>query len=91
MNTHLSHIKTVSHIWLETDSDSSMISASGAVDTLYTVVAREPYRNTGSWVSTQAFTESYKMDKKNPFVLDERFAVPDSNASKHTSTQQTPL
>ena len=84
MSTHLSHIKTVSHIWLETDSDSSMISASEAVDTLYTVVDREPYRNTASWTRTQEFTvDTQQRRPKTPFVLDERFAVPDS----YTTTQ----
>lgn len=65
-----------------------MITASEAVNTLYTVAGNEPYKTTTSWTRTQEFKlDTIHSKQINQFVIDERFAVPDS---KHTS-KQTPL
>jgi len=65
-----------------------MTTEQEAVHTLYSIVAQEPYKTTSSWTRTREFKQDTIQRKpKTPFVLDERFAVPDS----YTSTQQTPL
>jgi len=65
-----------------------MITEEQAIDALRSQVGREPYKNTASWTRTRTFAmDEIQRRAKDPFVLDERFAVPDS----YTSTQQTPL
>jgi hypothetical protein len=61
-----------------------MITEQQAVHTLYTAAGNEPYKTTASWTRTREFTvDTVQRRPKTPFVLDERFAVPDS----YTSTQ----
>ena len=64
-----------------------MITEQEAVAQLYSQVGQVPYKQSASWVRTRTFTmDTIQRKPKNQFVIDERFAVPDSNTSKHTST-----
>ena len=56
----------------------SMTSQDEAVNTLYMIVDKEPYRTTQSWVRTQDYTSNTLLQhsrKLEPFVLDERFVT----------------
>jgi hypothetical protein len=62
-----------------------MLNEHEAVELLYHMVYTEPYNSAGSWTSTREFTQDIiECKTQYPFVLDERFARPDSNASTGT-------
>ena len=55
-----------------------MITSEEAVLSLYSIVNKEPYRTTSSWVRTQDYTSNTMLEhsrKVEPFVLDERFVT----------------
>ena len=59
----------------------SMLNEHEAVELLYYIVGTELYNSANSWTSIQEFTQDTIEHKiVNQFVLDERFARPDSNA-----------
>jgi len=61
-----------------------MITEQEAIHTLYTAAGNEPYKTTASWTRTREFKlDTIQRKQINPFVIDERFAVPES----YTSTQ----
>jgi len=56
-----------------------MITSEEAVLSLYSIVNKDPYRTTSSWVQTQKYTSNTLLQHtrtSEQFVLDERFAVP---------------
>jgi hypothetical protein len=55
-----------------------MITVDLAVKSLYTIIDKEPYRTSQSWVRTQDYTSNTLLQhsrKLEPFVLDERFVT----------------
>jgi hypothetical protein len=56
-----------------------MTSQDEAVQSLYDIVDKEPYRTTQSWVRTSTYTSDTLLKhsgKLEPFRMDERFATP---------------
>ena len=59
----------------------SMLNEHEAVELLYHIVGTEPYNSASSWTSTRESTlDTIEHKIVNQFVLDERFARPDSDA-----------
>lgn len=60
-----------------------MTTASEAVATLYTLVDKDPYRTSQSWVTTKEFVESYTDSMgKQAFQLDLTLLADTSNDKK---------
>ena len=58
-----------------------MLNEHEAVELLYYIMGTEPYNSANSWTSIQEFTlDTIEHKIVNQFVLDERFARPDSDA-----------
>lgn len=63
-----------------------MITEQQAIEHLYMMTSKLPYKQTSSWTCTREFKQSYKRIEHTPFVLDERFVTLAEPDSKHTQS-----